>query len=79
MQMRKAITLFQAEHADEAIAIRRNRAVVDALNARRVMPPDDGIPLTTPHDITTARRSFLPWNGGHVLDGRTISMTADTR
>ena len=62
VQVREPATLLQAEHADEAVAVRRHGAVVDSLHARHVMPADDRICRMTPDDVVATGRSLLPGN-----------------
>ena len=56
VQVREARALFQAEHADEAVAVGRDRAVVDSLHAGHVVPANDRVRL----DNARRRRGNRP-------------------
>ena len=62
VQVRKPATLLEAEHADETVAVRRHRAVVNALHARHVVPADDRVGGMPPDDVAATGRPFLPGN-----------------
>ena len=60
VQMRKAVLLLEAKHADEAVAERRDGAVVDSLHAGHVMAADDRVARVPPDDGPRAGGPLLP-------------------
>src|SRR3954470_4702038 len=61
VQVREARALFQSKDADIAVAVRGDRAVVNALHARHMVASDDRIGSVAPYDIAAASRPLLPW------------------